>query len=292
MSETLLTRTPGPTGTSTRQRWMRVSSMVIAAGVVSASTYGLLAGDAYRGLDRATIVGARAQDVVSLGVAVALVVLGHPALQTARGHLVRLGLLAYVAYSFAIYLIGVPMNRMFLVYVLVVSVSVAALADGLVRMRTAGWGAPSHRLVCTTGWFLVVTAVVFTGLWLVALTPFALGGATPEPAGPGGTPYPVFVLDLTVVLPCVFAVGWLLLHHRPIAFPLAVVTLVKIASLFAALWVGVVVNLLVDGHVALGPDWAPSAVLLLASLALLVRWVAVVPHRGAPTRSHIWDQDS
>ena len=122
------------------------------------------------------------------------------------------GLLANLLYSYLIYVTGVPMNRVFLVYVLIVTLSGAGLLGGLrgIHDRPPASTA-SPLLIRTTGWILVVTAVLFAGLWLSVLVPYALGGSAPEPAGVGGTPYPVFVLDLAVVLPAIAAVGVLLL---------------------------------------------------------------------------------
>ena len=97
----------------------------------------------YRDLAEATRIAAKAQDVCSVLVAVAARAPGTT--QSPRAHLVRLGLLAYVAYSYAMYLIGLPMNRIFLVYVVVVAVSGAALLDGLVRLRPSGWPRTTHR---------------------------------------------------------------------------------------------------------------------------------------------------
>ena len=119
---------------------------------------------------------------------------------------------------------------------------------------------------------LVVTAGLFSLLWLTALLPFALGGAPPEPAGVGGTPYPVFWLDLAIVLPAIAAVGILLLRDRPAGPPLAMVALVKIITLFTALWAGPLVAAATGDDVALGPDAGPSLVLLAASSYLVARW--------------------
>ena len=142
--------------------------MLIAAGIVASSAYGLLADQPYRDLPEATSIAAQAQDVCSVVVAVLLAVMA--AHHGPQAHLVRLGLLAYVAYSYAIYLIGIPMNQMFLVYVVLVSLSGAALLDGLVRLRPAGWPRTSHRrLERGTGWMLVAVAVLFGGLWLAAV---------------------------------------------------------------------------------------------------------------------------
>jgi len=268
--------------------WSPASTVVVVVGIVASSLYGLLAEHPYRGLASETIVAARAQDVCSVMVAVLLLVLARRT--SAKAHLVRLGLLAYVAYSYAIYLTGVPMNRIFLVYVVLVTVSGAALLHGLLRLRPAAWPrVSSRRLERGTGWMLVIVAVLFAGLWISALLPYALGGSTPTPAGPGGVAYPVFILDLVIVLPCIGAVGLLLLHERPIAGPLAAVALIKIVTLFAALWAGVVVGIVDDGHVTLSADAGPSLVLFLISVALVGRWIrSLTPDQGTFVRPTLW----
>ncbi len=155
--------------------WSVASSLITATGIVAASLYGLMAAHPYRGLPHETIVAARAQDVCSIVVAFLLVLLARRT--SAQAHLVRLGLLAYVAYSYAIYLTGLPMNRIFLVYVVLVSVSAAAFLHGLLRLRLSAWPRVTSRgLERGTGWMLVVVAVLFAGIWLTALLPFALGG--------------------------------------------------------------------------------------------------------------------
>ena len=264
------------------------TSLVVAAGILTSSAYGLLAAHPYRELPHETIVAAKAQDVCSILVALLLVFLAVRA--SAKVHLVRLGLLAYVAYSYAIYLTGIPMNRMFLVYVVLVSVSSAVFLHGLLRLRPAAWPrTDSPRLEGGTGWMLVIVAVLFAVLWLTALLPFAFGGSTPSPEGPGGVAYPVFILDLVVVLPCIAAVGVMLLRRRPIAGPLATVALIKIVTLFAALWAGVAVGLVEDGEVTLGPDAGPSLALLLISVVLVYRWLrALSPHEESFVRPRLW----
>ena len=273
-----------------RSRWMLTSSIVVALGIVVASAYGLMAEEPYRDLEDATVVGAKAQDVCSLVVAALLVLLVRRPHVSARAHLVRVALMAYVAYSYAIYLTGVPMNRVFLVYVVIAAFSGAALLDGLLRLDRTGWPRTTdRRLERGTGWMLVVVAVLFAGLWLTALVPYAAGGATPDPEGPGGVPYPVFVLDLAVALPCIAAVGVLLLRGRAIAGPLAVVALIKIVTLFTALWAGAVVALVGDTDFELGPDAGPSLLMLVASVWLAARWMRrLCPDDDAFLRPTLW----
>jgi hypothetical protein len=271
-----------------RSAWTSWSSVAIAAGIAASSSYALLSADPYRDLPEATLIAAKAQDACSVLVAVLLLLLRRR--PSARVHLVRLGLLAYVAYSYSIYLIGVPMNRVFLIYVVLVTVSGAALLDGVVRLRPDGWPRVSRpRLERGTGWVLVAVAVLFAALWLTALLPFASGGAEPDTVGPGGAAYPVFVLDLVVALPCVAAVGVLALRGRAIAGPLVVVVLVKIITLFTALWAGVIVGLAMGVEVHLAADAGPSVVMLGACAVLLRRWLrALSPDESAYARSTIW----
>lgn len=255
---------------------------LLSGAVVLAALYGLLASAPYQSLPEETVRGARAQDAFSLVVAVVLVALAARGDLGIRGRLVRIGLLAYLCYSYLIYVTGVPMNRVFLAYVVIVALSAGGLAAGLHDLFVApATGRAPHALRAGTGWLLVVTAVLFAGLWLSTLVPVAAGLGPPEPQGVGGTPYPVFWLDLALVLPAVGWVGVALLRGRPVADALAVVALVKILTLFAALWAGPVLALVTGEQLDLGPDAAPSLALLVVSAWLLVRWWAALgDHEG------------
>jgi hypothetical protein len=267
-------RPPSPAGAVPRTRATFVSTCVLAVAVVAASLYGLLAELPYRSLPEATVVSARAQDACSIVVAALLVLLVRRPFTSVSAHIARLGLLAYLLYSYLIYATGVPMNRAFLAYVVIVCLSGAGLLGGLVRIHDRPPASTaSPRLTRTTGWVLVVTAVLFAGLWLSVLVPYALGGSPPEPEGVGGTPYPVFVLDLAAVLPAIAAVGVLLLRGRMVAGALATVAVLKILTLFTALWAGPLLALATDAEVHLGPDAAPSLLLLAASAWLTSRWL-------------------
>ncbi|HEY0643551.1 MAG TPA: hypothetical protein VGD39_09050 [Nocardioides sp.] len=257
-----------------RSRTVLWTTSALSVLVVAASLFGLLAQAPYRSLPEATIVSARAQDACSIVVAVLLLLLvRHPVVSTAA-HLTRLGLLAYLLYSYLIYVTGVPMNRVFLVYVAIVCLSGAGLLSGLRGLLDAPPASSAGpRLTRSTGWVLVVTAVLFASLWLSVLLPFALGGDRPDPEGVGGLPYPVFVLDLSVVLPAIAAVGVLLLRGRPVAAPMAAVALLKILTLFTALWAGPVLALVTGAEMHLGPDAGPSLLLLLASAWLSASWL-------------------
>jgi hypothetical protein len=258
-----------PTRASLRETWPAV---VVALALVPASAYGLLAPRPYRGIDAATVTSAHAQDVCSVVVAVLLLALARH--ESARLHVVRLALLAYVAYSYAIYLLGLPMNRAFLLYVVLVAVSAGALLDGVLRLRPGVWPRAGRRLECATGGFLV-----------------ALGGDRPHPQGPGGVAYPVFVLDLCVVLPCLAIIGFLLLEGRSIGGPLALLAAVKIITLFTVLWLGVVAGLLRGDDVSLGADAGPSLAMIGVCGWLATRWWRALSMDGPGRRPHLWPEE-
>lgn len=251
------------------------STLVLSTLVVTASLFGRLADAPYRSLPDTTVAAARAQDACSILVAVLLVVLARGRVTSTAADLVRLGLLGYLTYSYLIYVTGVPMNRMFLVYVAIVAISGAGLAAGLVRVGVSSPPAStaSRRLAQGTGWMLVVTGVLFATLWLSTVLPFVLGGDRPEPEGVGGAPYPVFWLDLAIVLPLIVGVGVLLLRGRASGPPFAAVALIKIVTLFTALWAGPAVALATGADAHLGADAGPSLVLLVVSAAITTRWL-------------------
>ena len=82
----------------------------------------------------------------------------------------------------------------------------------------------------------------------------------------------------------------MLLRGRAIAGPLAVVVLVKIITLFTALWTGVVVGLVSGADVHLAADAGPSLLMLAACVALVGRWLAQLePHPTGFVRPRFWD---
>jgi hypothetical protein len=94
--------------------WPVAVSWTLGAVLVAATLYGLMAGHAYR-IDRDLELASLGQDVLTLMVVPLLIWAGHRSRAgSLGGHLLWLGLLAYVAYAYATYLIGVPHNDAFL----------------------------------------------------------------------------------------------------------------------------------------------------------------------------------
>jgi hypothetical protein len=233
-----------------RAAWPVTVSWTLGAVLAAATLYGLLAGHAYR-IDRDLELGSMGQDVLTLAVVPLLIWAG-----SLRGHLLWLSVLAYVAYAYATYLIGVPHNDAFLLYAAALGLAVAALADGLVRIDVAA-AAPAFAGLPRrgVGRLLVVTGAAFALLWLADIVPAIPGAAPPRNLGPGGVPFAIFVLDLSIVLPAAIATGVLLLRGHPAGPVLGAVVLAKIVTLGLAMEAAAVA-LLVGGLV---PDPATTA---------------------------------
>jgi hypothetical protein len=264
---------PVPGSRTGRDRWPVVVSWALAGVLVPAALYGLLAADPYRGASAQLALGSRAQDVLTLALLPLLVWTGHRSRAgSLRGHLLWLGLLFYLAYSYAIYLIGWQQNAAFVLYTTAVTLSTAALVDGLARID-ATRAAPAFARIHGrgTGWFLIAVGIVFAALWLVDLVPLVTGAGQPRNVGPGGVAFAVYVLDFVVALPAVVATGVMLVRRHPAGPPLAGVVLIKIVTLFLVLWVGAAGQPVAGLVFAITADMLAGAVLLVVSLVVLGR---------------------
>jgi hypothetical protein len=148
---------------------------------------------------------------------------------------------------------------------------VAALLDGLLRIDVAATapafaGLPRRGV----GWLLMVAGTAFAMLWLSDIVPAIPAAAPPRNLGPGGVPFAIFVLDLSLVLPAVIATGVMLLRGHRAGPVLGAVVLAKIVTLGLAMQAAAVA-LVVDG---LTPDPATTslfAVLIVICGTLLAR---------------------
>lgn len=213
-----------------------VLTWVLAAVVVAATLYGLFA-DAYRETPARDLLGAtlRGQDVLTLLSAPALVATTWMARHGSfRAHLVSLGILLYLPYTYLMYVV-VPYNDAFLLYVAVIGLGSWLFADGLLRIDVHavhdGFARVPRRAI---GWFQVVTGTLFAAMWLVQNLAVVPGGV-PDGLFVYDIPSTVHVLDLAYILPMLVAAGVLLLRHHPAGGVLAAVMLIKMLTLGLAL---------------------------------------------------------
>jgi len=217
----------------------RESSVGLAAFVLSAivavllgitSLAGLLFGA--RGLyrpDPGTLPAFIGQDAITLALALPLL-LGamwsawHGSL---RGHLLWLGILAYLAYSYTYYLISPEFNALYIAYIAIVSMSgysaLYLLLDiDVEATRTRFTDSTPVRLVAG---FLGVMAVLMATKWTAAIVVALVSGVQPAAKELG-----VWPMDLVIAFPAMFWGGVWLWRRQPLGYVVAAPLLVKAAS--------------------------------------------------------------
>jgi hypothetical protein len=187
-------------------------------------------------------------------------------------HLAWLGAVSFTVYNYVIYTLSVHAGALYLPWVAVLGLSLYALIGGLATLDRqavkACFALVSPR---TAGWFLIVIAVLFTGLWLKDIIPALLSGLVPEGARQLGLPSnPVHVLDLAFFLPATFAAGIALLQHRAWGYAIGPWLLVFIALT----GMPIIVTPFIASARGETATWAvlvPLAAVTVTSLAILLR---------------------
>ena len=253
--------------------WLWLS--VAAAGLAMVgNVVGLAAPDRiYGGGSLSLLHQGIAQDVVSL-VVVAPLLVGLAVLSlrgSRRAYAAWIGLLVFTVYNYVIYTFAVGFGALFLLWVGVLGLAAFALAGGIAALdpsaARAGDRSPPWR---TAGWFLIVMALLFGGIWLSDVIPALVSGSAPDSVVEMGLPTnPVHVLDLAILLPVSVMVGVGLLRRSAPAFAVAP----AIAGFLALTGVPILVTpfvALARGEAADRSVSVPIGILTAASLAVLV----------------------
>lgn len=267
------------------------TSWLLGAVLVGATMYGLLVGDAYRSTPTRPDLHAilRGQDALTLLAVPVLIWAAHRARAgSLRAHVVWLGILLYVPYTYLMYVV-VPHNDAFLLYVAAIGLGFYLLLNGLLRVDVRAlrsvFAATPKRVA---GWFLVATGGLFVIMWLAMIVPTIPGGV-PDGLFVYDVPSTVHVLDLAFILPLLIGTGVGLLRGHVAAPLLAGVLLVKTVTLGLAL---LAMNL---GVAVAGRSFNPGEIalwsLVIAGSATLLVWssrrIGTVPPRWL--RPSLWD---
>ena len=262
--------------------------MSIAAAVIAAagSIVGLAAVGTIYGHETAAFVDqAIAQDIVNLAIVSPAIIVS--ALLARRGsltaYLAWLGAMAFTVYNYVIYTLSIHVGPLFLAWVAVLGLSLYALIGGLAALDPRSVAA---RFVTaprrTVGWFLIVVAALFCGLWLTGIIPALLAGQVPAAARDLGLPSnPVHVLDLAFYLPATFTAGVLLLRNRARGYVLAPALL----GFLTLTGLPIMVTPFVASQRGDTPGWSvltPIAVVTIISTGLLIRLLSATRKVSSP----------
>ncbi len=160
------------------------------------------------------------------GTALIMLIVGVPLLLVAmaldrngsrRAPVVRIGVLAYLAYNDFMLLFATPFNPLFLVYVAAMSSTAFALGASLLRADAGDIAARLPRTPArVVGGYVGVIVALNAFLWLSKIVP-AMFAEVPTSFldGTGIATNPVFVQDLVFWLPSAALIAWLTWTRRP-----------------------------------------------------------------------------
>ena len=160
------------------------------------------------------------------GTALIMLVLGVPLLLVSlwlerRGSrwapMLRIGVLAYLAYNCFLLLFATPFNRLFLLYIVAMSSTAVSLALSLLRADAAAVAARLPRVPARVlGGYILVIVGMNVLLWLRTVVPATFAEVpTSFLDGTGIATNPIFVQDLVFWLPSAGVIGWLTWTRRP-----------------------------------------------------------------------------
>jgi len=231
MSALASSATPSATSSlrAVRPGWLWLS-LPIALLAVAASLAGILVHSIYA---RETVNWAGqavGQDIANLFLYPILLGLAFLAARgSLRAYLVWSGLLAYSAYTYAVYAFATHFGPLFLLHVAILGLSVYALIGSLtsVDARRVKAAFAQTAPVRQTAWALNAVVLVFLALWLSVDIPATVRNTPAKELRDSGVlTNPVHVLDLALFIPALALTGVFLLRGRALGFVLAPVLLV------------------------------------------------------------------
>jgi hypothetical protein len=257
----------------------------VAAGV------GLFVPGLYHGNTAFAATAFRGTDLVSLAVVLPALAgslwLAHRG--SHRAVLVWLGALAYVAYTY-LYTFAIAWNRLFLVYVALLSLSLFTLVRALVALDAGELAGRfgDRTPIRTVSAFLWLIGGMLGLMELTQVVPALLADQVPDIVLKTGHPTGViYVLDLGVVVPLMLLAGRWLRQRRPMGYVAAAILLVKGVTVGLALLSSNLFDYLDTGRTD-GPLLALWALIAVGSLLMLVRYLRRLQDRpvrraAAPT---------
>lgn len=261
--------------------WLSIGAALLA---IAGSIIGLAVPGIYADLTPAFLPQALAQDIANLAiVSPAWLILAAMALRgSLRAYLLWLGVLIFTIYNYVIYTFSIPFGPLFFLWVAVLGLSLYALIGGVavVDQEKIKASFTSPRAVSVTAWLLIVTAVLFSLLWLSEDVPALLSGSRPQSVVDMALPTnPVHILDLGFFLPAGIATGLMLLKEKPLAYNVAPAFLVFLILTGIPIMLTPVVQATLLGESAAWGVVVPIGTLTVVIIGMLA-WLLSTVHQS------------
>lgn len=191
------------------------------------------------------------QDIVDLFLVVPLLLISLLLMhrKNKRAYFIFSGTVFYILYSFFIYSFGVHFNNLFLLYCLILGLSLYVfilLVSGLNGMEIEDWFPPNIPVRSIATYFIFI-ALMFYLLWLKDIVPAIISNTIPKSVSDYNLLVnPVHVLDIAFTLPGLIITAILLLKKQRLGLILTPVFLVFTIILTIAL-IAMVIMLKIKG---------------------------------------------
>jgi hypothetical protein len=274
----LVSDIPGPSVGESRPRSTFVVGTWLGGAAMTLATLAALAGLLVPGLYRdvaAWIEQAKGADLSTVLLALPTFLVGAwiASRDAGRGRLIQLGVVLYLAYTYAIDAFSVAINPLTTVYIAVLGLSVWGGASLALATRGDDLPASPDRAIDRgiVAAFLVAVTILFGGLWLSQLASVAATGTVPEDLVKQGLPTnPIYALDLAFFLPSCLVVAFGVIRRSALATAFAL-PLFLFTFLIGSEILGGFLVAAVDGHDVPAPVAVVILAVTLGALALAGR---------------------
>lgn len=182
----------------------------------------------------------RANDWITLLLVVPAMLIVMSMKKTNKVHLVWSGLLGYLVYNYAFYLVGASFNGLFLVYAGIIASSIWSIVGILQKTQIHLFSAPKTVNRWISG-FLFFIALMLVTLELPPVMNYWFTGEIPSLIlTTGHVTSIVYALDMILVIPTCIVAGYWLLKDKGWGIALSAIMLVKAVSYGAVLTAGTI----------------------------------------------------
>ena len=194
-----------------------------------------------------------AQDYVTLFIAIPLLIfaLFWSKKGTLKSKLFLAGVLNYFLLTYLFYMNMAMYNKIFLIYIILVSTSFFAFVLTLlsIDVKKISQHFNSKTPIKFVGFFLIFLSSMIGLLWLSVIIPPLIDGSIIPKSAEHYTTLTVQGFDLSIFLPIAFISGLLLIKKRQFGYLMASVTLVFLSLLMTALVAKIIAMALADVNV-------------------------------------------
>jgi len=225
---------------SNQMKILVVLSIALAAVVAVASYFGIFVSGTYERETASLAAQGVGQDIVNLFLAVPLLILSLIfMLRKCRfAFFIYGGTVFYILYSYVIYSLGIHFNSLFLLYCIILGLSIYSfilLAHELSTRDIKEWF--NNKVpVRADGFYLLFVSLMFYFLWLKEIIPAVLNNTIPKSVSDYKLLVnPVHVIDIAFVLPGLIIIAVMLMKKNRYGYILTPIALVFVIILAVAL---------------------------------------------------------